>query len=350
MLDIHPDITRAWTPHSEFYTSDAAFQHCREKVFARSWQFVGDETLARVPGQVHPFNFLDGCIDEPLLLSRDRDDQLRCLSNICTHRGMVVCEGAGVHNSLRCRYHGRRFGLDGTMQFMPEFEVVQDFPSACDNLRQVQLANWKGLLFAALDPLSPFEEVMAPMLERLDWLPLQDFRFEPNRAREYSVRCHWALYVDNYLEGFHIPYVHASLNDVLDYGNYTTECYDWGNLQIGVGDDTFDQDPGVSAFYYWFFPNLMFNFYPWGLSINVVRPLSPTHTKVQFLPYVWQEGRISQGAGADLDRVEREDEAIVEQVQRGVQSRIYQRGRYSPKREQNTHHFHRLLAQAFSGE
>jgi len=60
---------------------------------------------------------------------------------------------------------------------------------------------------------------------------------------------------------------------------------------------------------------------------------------------VWDEARRESGAGAGLDRVEREDEAIVEAVQRGVRSRLYERGRYSPAREGGVHHFHRLLAE-----
>ncbi len=197
--------------------------------------------------------------------------------------------------------------------------------------------------------------MLAPIVERVGWLPLEQFFFDPARSRDYMVRANWALYVDNYLEGFHIPFVHASLNDALDYGNYTSEQFDWGSLQVGVskgGDSVFelpkdstDYGKKISAYYYWIFPNTMLNFYPWGLSINVLRPLGDkTSRKVSFLCYVWDESKTVEGmgAGADLDRVEREDEAVVELVQRGVQSRFYNRGRFSPTREQNVHQFHRL--------
>jgi choline monooxygenase len=89
----------------------------------------------------------------------------------------------------------------------------------------------------------------------------------------------------------------------------------------------------------------MFNFYPWGLSINVVQPLGQELTKVQFLSYVWDESKRAMGAGAGLDRVEREDEAIVEKVQKGVKSRFYKRGRYAPRWEKGVSHFHDLLKQ-----
>jgi choline monooxygenase len=355
MLDIHPDIAQAWTPPTTFYTDPAIFEASRDRVFGRTWQFVTDEDSVKVPGQVYPFTLLEGCLDEPLLLTRDRDDQLHCLSNVCTHRGNLVVEGAGNVNTLRCRYHGRRFGLDGAFQFMPEFEGVAGFPAPCDDLAKAPLGKWNQLLFAAVHPVAPIEEVFAPMMERLSWLPLREFRPDPTRGREYLIKGHWALYIDNYLEGFHIPYIHAALNATLQYDDYATEPYRYGNLQLGVGKegemvfdlpkDSPDYGQHISAYYYWFFPNLMFNFYPWGLSINVVRPLAPDLTKVQFIPYVWDASKLGQGAGGDLDRVEREDEAVVEMVQRGMRSRFYSRGRYSVKREQNTHHFHRLLAE-----
>ena len=105
-----------------------------------------------------------------------------------------------------------------------------------------------------------------------------------------------------------------------------------------------DHGSNLAAFYYWLFPNLRLNFYPWGVSVNVVYPLGPERTKVSFLSYVWDKDRQSSGVGADLHRVEMEDEEVVESVQRGVRSRLYDRGRYSPRREVGTPHFHKLFA------
>ncbi|HEX6066127.1 MAG TPA: SRPBCC family protein, partial [Longimicrobiales bacterium] len=142
--------------------------------------------------------------------------------------------------------------------------------------------------------------------------------------------------------------------ETIDYATYTTESYAWASLQLGLareGEPAFDlpvdhPDHGkrVAAFYYWLFPNLMLNFYPWGVSLNLVTPLGPDRTRVAFRSYVWNASKRDQGAGADLHRVEMEDEEVVESVQRGVRSRLYDRGRYSPRREVGTHHFHTLLA------
>ncbi len=366
---IEADIRRAATLPAEAYRDPELFALARERVFARSWQWAGDADAVRVPGQVQPFTLLEGLLDEPLLLARDGQDTLRCLSNVCTHRGTVLCPGAGVESVLRCRYHGRRFALDGRMLSMPEFEGAEGFPSAADHLRQLALGSWGKFLFAclappsataSLAPFAPFSEVTAEMAERLSWLPLADAVFDPARSRDYLVRAHWALYCDNYLEGFHIPYVHAGLAGALDYGSYATELHPWSSLQLGVasgGEDAFEPPPGspdhgrrIAAYYYWLFPNTMVNVYPWGISVNVVRPLAPDRTRVSFLSYVWDPDRLDRGAGSGLDRVEREDEAVVESVQAGLRSRLYRRGRYSPSREQGIHHFHRLLTRCLAGE
>ncbi len=358
LLEVHADITKAATLPSSFYKDPSMFEQAREKVFARSWQFIGDTDDLKAPGSVKPITVLEGCLDEPIVLTRDFNDSLHALSNVCTHRGMLVAETGGVERFLRCRYHGRRFGLDGCFHSMPEFEAVKDFPKPSDDLPKISFATWDKLAFVNLNPSVSLETMLAPIQARLGWLPLREFYFDQTRARDYLVRANWALYCDNYLEGFHIPYIHASLNAAIDYGSYTTEQYEWCNLQLGVassGEMVFDlprssPDYGqsIAAYYYWVFPNLMLNFYPWGLSINVVRPLGHDRCKVSFIPYVWDASKLESGAGAGLDRVEREDEVVVEAVQRGVRSRFYDRGRFSPAREACVHHFHGLLARAMS--
>ncbi len=170
------------------------------------------------------------------------------------------------------------------------------------------------------------------------------------------MRAHWALYLDNYLEGFHIPYVHAGLAEVVDYGTYACEIFPHAVLQVGHArgaEDRFalpagspDAGTAIAAYWFWLWPNTMLNVYPWGISVNVVKPLAVDRTRVSFLSYVSDPSRLGSGAGGDLDRVEQEDEAIVEAVQHGVRARLYDRGRYSPAREAGVHHFHRLLAAA----
>jgi choline monooxygenase len=271
---------------------------------------------------------------------------------VCTHRGNLVVHEPGTCSQLRCGYHGRRFALDGTFEHMPEFKEARGFPTEADHLPRLPLERWGMFRFTALQPSCPFGEWSGEVARRVAGAKVEGLRFDAARSRDYEVRANWALYVDNYLEGFHIPFIHGGLNAQLDYGSYTTELYRWASVQVGFGHEAetaFDrpeEGKRVAAYYAWLFPNLMLNFYPWGLSINVVKPLAVDRTRVSFLSYVGDESKLDRGAGAALDRVEMEDEAVVEATQRGVRSRLYDRGRYSPAREQGVHHFHRLLAEA----
>jgi choline monooxygenase len=258
---------------------------------------------------------------------------------------------------LRCIYHGRRFTLDGRFASMPEFDGVAGFPSPADDLRRLHVERWGPFVFVALDPAFDFDAWAGPLRACVGGLPIDRLVFDRSRSRDYLVAANWALYCDNYLEGFHIPYVHAALTDAIDYGSYRTELHRWSNVQIALGTggdhllplapDAPDHGAKVAAYYFWLFPNLMFNVYAWGISVNVVRPLAVDRTKVSFLTYVWDESKLGGGAGAQLDRVEREDEMVVEACQRGIASRLYERGRYSPAREQGVHHFHRLIGDSY---
>jgi choline monooxygenase len=355
LFEIDPDIHVARTLPARVYSDPEIFGLQRDRLFARTWHYAGHDDLVKVAGQVHPFTLLPGALDEPLLLTRDQKDEVHCLSNVCTHRGTLVVEGPGHEQQLRCRYHGRRFALDGRFHSMPEFESTADFPSASDDLPHVSLGAWTRFLMVSLAPAMPFDELIAPMRGRLETLPFRELVYDANGARDYLVNANWALYLDNYLEGFHIPYVHSSLATTLDYGEYAVLLTRFSVLQLGIakpGEPAFalprthpDHGRAVAAYYYWLFPTTMFNVYPWGVSVNVVTPLAVDRTRVSFLPFVWDPTKRDAGAGAGLDRVEREDEAVVESVQRGVRSRLYARGRYSPTREGGVHHFHRLLAE-----
>lgn len=352
---IDPDITQAETLPAEFYRNQEVFDQIREKVFVKSWQWIGDKDLIPLERMAHPMVLLDGYLTEPIVLTRDKEDQIHAMSNVCTHRGNLVVQNPGSYKNLLCMYHGRRFDLDGAYKAMPEFEEAKDFPRACDDLHKFEVRDWGPFLFVGLDPAYDFQGVIDKMNERVGFLPLNQYTFRKDLSKDYLVNCHWALYCDNYLEGFHIPFVHADLNAALDYGSYTTEIYPHLNLQIGYaadGSEVFDLPEGhpdrgkeIAAYYYWAFPNMMFNFYPWGLSVNVVKPISMEKTKVSFLTYLYDESKIHSSAGALLDKVEREDEFVVEGVHKGLKSRFYKTGRFSPKREKGVHHFHSLLSQ-----
>jgi choline monooxygenase len=354
-FQIEPDISQAQTLHTDFYLKEEYFEQAKEKIFARCWQFVGDTDQVKDPGWVTPVNLLEGYINEPLVLSKDKKGDIHCLSNVCTHRGNLIVEFPCKLNDLRCKYHGRRFQLDGKFLSMPEFKEVKNFPSPSDNLSPLPLFQFGKWLFTSLKPSHEAQAAFKEMIDRVGWMPFEKFAFRSDLSHDYIVECNWALYCENYLEGFHIPFVHAGLNSVIDYGNYSTELFRYSNLQLGIAKEkemvfdlpssSLDYGKNVAGYYFWVFPNMMFNFYPWGLSLNIINPISVSKTKVKFLSYVWDESKLRQGAGADLHRVELEDEDVVQNVQKGIRSRFYNHGRYSVTREMGTHHFHRLIAE-----
>ncbi|MBX2945202.1 MAG: aromatic ring-hydroxylating dioxygenase subunit alpha [Cyclobacteriaceae bacterium] len=353
-LQVNPVIASAKTLSSEFYTSTHYYEASKEKIFSKTWHYIGHSGLVEKAGQLAPVTLLKSFMEEPLLLARDKE-KLHCLSNVCTHRGAQLVNAPCQVHDIRCPYHGRRFQLNGKFLSMPEFKEVDNFPTESDNLANLPLFEMGTMLFTSLTKTFEPEPFFQEMLSRIGWLPLDKFIFKPELTKEYTVEAHWALYCENYLEGFHIPFVHASLNQVIDYGNYTTELFRYANLQLGIAKDgqlvfdlpshSPDYGKNVGGYYFWVFPNMMFNFYPWGLSLNVVEPMAIDKTKVTFYTFIWDENKYNQGAGSDLNRVELEDEAVVESVQRGIRSRFYSHGRYSVKQEKGTHHFHRLIAE-----
>lgn len=356
---IERDIRKAQTLNSSFYREASVFEMAKDQIWAKAWHYMGDAADFSEAGFAHPTSLLPGVLDEPLLITADNEGKLRCMSNVCTHRGKIIVEKPGPVRQLSCGYHGRCFRLDGSFKSMPAFEGAEGFPSPSDDLPNLPLEEWIGLLFTSIAPFASFREAILPVQERVGFLPLDQLEFSEEGSEGHLVKAHWALYCDNYLEGFHVPFVHPALNAALDFGAYDYETFDWCNLQIGIAKEdepAFDLPEGhpdygkrVYAYYFFLFPNLMFNFYPWGLSLNIVKPLSVRETLVSFRSYVFPDSNYNRSEN-NIDQTELEDEAVVERVQHGIQSRLYQSGRYSPTMERCVHHFHQLVAQAMSAK
>jgi choline monooxygenase len=357
-LDVAADIGCARTPDKALYLDPAMWAALRERAFVPSWQWLDELAADAAPQSLTPLTLLPGLLDEPLLLARDGAGTLRVLPNTCTHRGALLVEAPCRAAQIRCPYHSRRFELDGRMSFMPGFEGARDFPSVADHLQPLPLERWGPLAFTSLAPAAPFEAVFGAVMERTEGLPWHAFSRDPSRDRDYRFAAHWALYVENYLEGLHIPFVHPGLARSVGLEAYRYALYPQAVLQLAGardGEPAFELPAGhpdhgqrIGAYYWWLFPNLMLNFYPWGLSLNIVEPLAPDRTRVRFRAWVRDPALLGAGAGAALDEVELEDEAIVQRVQRGLASRFFRRGRYSPAHERGVHHFHRLLSERMS--
>jgi choline monooxygenase len=175
VFDIHPDIAQAKTISTDFYLDSHFFKESKEKMFSKSWHFVGDADQVKDNGWVTPVSLLQEFLNEPLLLSRDRNGGLHCLSNVCTHRGNLIVDKSCKVNDLRCRYHGRRFDLNGKFSSMPEFKEVKNFPTIADDLVNLPIHQWGKLLFASLDKKFKADLFFKQMADRVSWIPLNEF-------------------------------------------------------------------------------------------------------------------------------------------------------------------------------
>lgn len=353
---IDPQVARAHTLPAHFYTDSAVLEAEKQRIFARTWQVVGRAAQVAQPGDY----FTAEIAGEPLLLVRDAAGKLRGFYNVCRHRAGPPATGAGSRKVFRCGYHGWTYGLDGCLLNAPEFEGVEGFRAEEFGLAPVAAGEWGGLVFVNLDP------TCEPLLAALGELPQQAAGYDLSRLRlverrEYVMECNWKTYIDNFLEGYHLPSVHPSLNRELDYSSYVTETFARHSLQASpirpaagvAAPRRYPQATGKErAEYFWIFPNWMLNCYPDNVSLNIVLPLGPEKCVAIFEWYFAAELLATQAPARTVrfsDEIQREDGAICEAVQRNLRSRSYSRGRYSVKQERCLHHFHRLYVEAMAG-
>jgi choline monooxygenase len=337
-----PRLARASTIPSSYYNDPAVLAAENRSIFGRSWQLAGHAEQVRERGQF----FTATVADEPLLIVRGDDDEVRALSNVCRHRAGPVARGSGKRAALQCGYHGWTYALDGTLRTAPEMEGIECWERGSVALPRFRIESWNGLLFVNLDPHAP------PLRQFLGDLADRSFGGALAARKEWSVNCNWKVYVDNYLEGYHIPIVHPSLFREIDYQSYRTETrvnYSIQHAPLKRPQRIRTGDGGEEAAYFWIFPNLMLNVYPDNFSTNLIVPAGHDRTLTIFEWYFHDPN----GARTQIDEtiafsdeIQLEDIDICEAVQRGLRSSTYSAGRYSPVRENGVHHFHGLYATA----
>jgi choline monooxygenase len=342
-------VERAQTIPARWYRDPAFHDFERDTIFAHSWQHVGH--VSQVP---HVGDHLVTMVARrPMLVVRAGDGALHAFYNVCRHRGGPLALKDGHAHMLQCRYHGWTYRLDGMLRGVPHFNRTELFDKEDYGLVPVRLAEWQGLLFVHLEPQpTPLDRLVAGMGERLAPVRLDTLRFA--KRVDYEARCNWKVYVDNYLEGYHVPHVHPELCALYDFQAYRTELSTWYSLQVGPlsGMETPYGVSSGEALYYWVFPNLMLNILPGRLQTNVVVPLAPDRCRVVF-GYYYADTESAAGRAiieSDLefsDTVQQEDIEICERVQEGLESGVYDRGRFSADMETGVHHFQSLLKQAF---
>jgi choline monooxygenase len=352
------DLARAATIPARWYTDPAMLAREKERVFWRTWQYATTVDRLRFPGN---FVAVD-IIGTPVVITHDLEGQLRAFYNVCRHRAGVVARGAGNRKTLQCQYHGWLYGLDGCLRNAPEFEGVADFNKEDFGLIPIRVEAWGPFIFVNMSGDAP------PLLEVLGQIPQETARFNFSEMRlmerrDYYVEANWKVYIDNYLEGYHIPIAHPGLYREIDYEKYRVDTYRYYSSQYAplrpvrsedaAGRQFVALEGDEQAFYYWIFPNFMLNIYPGVLQINVIVPLSYDRTLTIFEWYFNEPGTPAswnslQDSIAFSDQVQREDIELCQDVWRNLATGVYEYGRFSAKRENGVHHFQGLLSEFLS--
>lgn len=338
-FDIDPELAQARTPPAALYTDPAWHDEVVERVLRRGWHHL--HAVASAPGATVVPLELAG---RPLVWTSDGEERL--LSNVCTHRGAVLVDAPCKVHALRCPYHGRRFRLDGTPTTAPGFpEVPVD-----EVLPAAVIARSGPWRWGAVQGPPAFGTWWGQLADRLPDYPFEALKYDPTEDRDHPIDVPWLVYVENYLEGLHIPFVHPELARTLDLASYRTELLPYGTVQRGLaaaGEPALELGgERVAALYFWLFPATMVNVYPGGVSLNLVEAAGHGRCVVRYRTWVRDASLRGRGAGGDLDLVEAQDQAVVRRAWAGMRSGAWRPARYSPTHEQGVHHFHRLLADA----
>ncbi len=349
-------LARAATIPASWYTDPRIAELERRSVFGNTWQFVGRLDQLREPGR-----FITADVGgEPIVVSRGNDGNLHACFNVCRHHAAIIAtEAEGSCGVLRCPYHGWTYDFDGSLKGAPEFEGVEGFDKKQNSLVPVRVDTWENLVFVHLgEDRSKLADYLGDIPARTKSLNLSSLKFFERRS--WPINCNWKVYVDNYLDGgYHIPHLHKGLNTVLEYSDYMIEtkdryCLQWSPMRQGKNESFASVRRGDTAYYYWLHPNFMLNWYEGVMDTNHVIPLAVDKCLVVFdfyfddiSPSAEERNRKSVEVGTS---VQQEDVDICESVQRGLQSRAYDVGRLSVRREAGEHLFHRLLHSNMSQE
>jgi len=375
-LHVSADIETAETLPAEAFTEPAFLKRELETIFKTNWLLVperpasGDDgrslaDILKLRGAHAPFSLLG----QPFFLQRDWKGKLHCFPNVCTHAWYPLIEGPGRQKSIVCQQHGRSFDCEGRFIAQSGFsaKTMKNFPRPCDHLQDLAVGDWAPFFFACLGkPTQSLDKLLAPMKESVSKLPLGDFK-RTGREEVREVEGNWKQHSWNYMDKFHIAFIHRApggLADALDMNTYKTELHGLTSLQWAYAanpEHGFDpkhlparfRDPKrperrVFSLWWFVFPNMTFNFYPWGLSINSYNPVPDDPHKTLFLwyHYVWDAKKYAMREQFWLSsQVDAEDIHAMQQMRRGTRSSFAPRGRFAPGEEIGPHWFHRLVAE-----
>jgi len=368
-------VDRAETLPARLYCAREYYELEMEYIFRRTWQRAG-----RVEQLARPGDYLVTAIaGEEVLVVRGTDGVLRAFSNICRHRAGPVAVGCGNRRALQCAYHGWTYELDGRLRKAPGTEQNEAFDPSSIRLPEFAVDTWGPLVYVSLEPgLPPLAEWMSGLVARATNYRVDELEYVGERS--WVIPCNWKTYVDNGLEGYHLPYVHPSYHKVVRLdSSYEYSTGDFWNAMYGREPNPrgpASRAAGLIAaaavnpvrkfrelappmaslegperdgyYYFWFFPNTLVDFMPDGIKVNTVTPLDVGHTlstmEWWFPPTEELDRKVLQAAIVAFGHtINDEDAWISTEVQKGLVSRLYDRGRYVAGEEMIVYHFHEVL-------
>jgi choline monooxygenase len=319
----------------------------QERIFRRSWQYVGHTGLLAEPDSF--FAARAGAV--PVVVTRAGDGELRAFLNVCRHRGTVLVEGDGAPGkraTIQCPYHAWTYGLDGTLRSAPRADETA--PHEELGLVPLALETWGPFVFVNPDAAAaPLAETLG---ELLDELPLDGLSF--HHRVEYELASNWKIACENFLECYHCAVAHPGFTKVVDVSReeYRLEQRRWHSSQFAHARTRGEPGDAAAGQFHFVWPNLKVNVYPGrpNLSIGPVWPEGPERSR-GFLDYFFaadeDEAWIRDLLELD-DQVGREDTALVERVQRGVRAGVLDEGRLLGESERLIAHFDGLVRDALA--
>jgi Rieske 2Fe-2S family protein len=340
-----PSATAAALP-ARLYRDPEVAELEQRRIFERTWQLAAH--VSRLPG---PGTYLTTSAgNQPVLVLRDAEGELRAFRNVCRHRGSRLLSGSGeCGKAIRCRYHGWTYRLDGELIGVPEARSIPGLDKVGLGLFPVRVETVAGLVFVNLDVhAEPLAEQVAGLPERLE--PYGIERLLPHHLYEGRQPANWKIVADNYLEGYHVPIAHPGLMRLLDYKHYDVELHDgwvWfeaplrdkpsGNLMERAYQRLVSPMPGLAEEdrrvwrYIFIYPNTAIDLYPdlvwtWRIGPDGTRSTHDTSAMYRH-PHASLRTRLAQFVNRKVNMiVSDEDVDLVENVQAGLDSRGWEPG------------------------
>jgi glycine betaine catabolism A len=340
----------ARTMPAEYYTSPPILEEERAKLFPKMWHSAGRASALANAGDF----IVREVAGESLIIVRGKDGALRAFFNVCRHRGTQLCtRGSGQFSeTIQCPYHAWTYGLDGRLIGAPHMNEVEGFSKSDYPLHQAAVAEWEGFVFVNVSRnCDPFEEWFAPMIGRLSRYSIGSLRV--GHSVKYEVHANWKLVFQNYSECLHCPMIHPELSTMMPYtsgandliegpflGGYMELNYESATMSgKACGRYVSESLPDVDrkrAYYYTLMPNMALSIHPDYVNYYILTPIAVDRTLVEsewmFAPSNDASASFNpQDAIEFWDVTNRQDWAICEQSQAGIQSSRYEPGPYSPR-------------------